>query len=152
MVTVEARLIKLEAYEARLQKLEVYADEDAKDLEDRLKKVEKLTKNMEDAIKEIPSDLIEHWSEMIAKVKKIHQEDKERKEALQAIWKKLQGIQENMEVEEDINLLKIAVQRGEEEVEGMKLNLVETVKDMRNTRKGTDIDQTDMTLMMRRQR
>ena len=92
MVTVEARLIKLEAYEARLQKLEVYADEDAKDLEDRLKKVEY-------AIKEIPGDLVEHWNEMIAKVKKMHHEDKERKEALQAIWKKLQGIQEHMEVE-----------------------------------------------------
>ena len=61
-LTVEQRLDKLE-------ESQVYLPENLKDIEQRLIR-------LEDALKEIPSDLVEHWSEMIAKVKKIHQEDK----------------------------------------------------------------------------
>ena len=96
-LTIEKRLEKLELSQ-------VYLPENLKDIEQRLIQVEsdnrkheeerakERLKNVEDAIKEIPSNLIENWSEVITKVQKMHHEDKERKEAVQAIWKRLDEV------------------------------------------------------------
>ena len=64
--------------EERLTQLEVYADENRNDHEDRLK-------NVEDAIKEIPRGLIENWTEVKEKMKLWHTEEKDRKEAVRAV-------------------------------------------------------------------
>ena len=98
---------------------QVYLPENLKDIEQRLIQVEsdnrkheeerakERLKNVEDAIKEIPSDLIENWNEVITRIQKMHQEDKERKEAVQAIWKRLDILQDYIKMkalEEDVEM------------------------------------------------
>ena len=101
--------------EDRLVRLEVYADENMKDLTDRMESMEALQKDItdpqlesiedrmkriEEAIKEVPRGLIAHWDEVETKMTTWHSEEKERKEAVRAIWKKLETIQENMKFED----------------------------------------------------
>ena len=108
--------------EKRLERLEVYADEDLNDLQDRLVKMEKVLepfkeegsvekriKNMENEWKKIPPRLIAHWTEVENQMKTWHKEEKGRKEAVQAIWKKLGTLQEDVNMkalEEDVEEMK----------------------------------------------
>ena len=93
--------------EQRLVQLEVYAEENKQDIERRLRNMETLYKDMqdiamtsvadriqsiEDAINKIPNGIIDNWTEIEGKMTLWHKEEKDRKEAVQAIWKKLNEV------------------------------------------------------------
>ena len=112
--------------EKRLEKLEVYLPETLKDIEDRLNNVEEALEPyreagsvetkiqaMEVEWKKIPPRLITNWTEVENQMKVWHTEEKERKGAVQAIWKKLEEVKENIKMkslEEDMNDMKATTQ------------------------------------------
>ena len=71
-----------------MSKLEVYADESRDDIEVRLRSVEGVCKDInvqdrfktiEDAVSQIPGDLITHWEDVKEKVVAWHKGEKDRK-------------------------------------------------------------------------
>ena len=93
------------SFEERLSKLEVYADESRDDIEVRLRSVEGACKDInvqdrfktiEDAVSQIPSDLITNWEDVKEKMVAWHKGEKDRKEAVQAIWKKMGEVTEEV--------------------------------------------------------
>ena len=140
--------------EKRLERLEVYADEEKKEFQERLLKMEKILepfkeegsvenriRNMENEWKKIPPRLITHWNEVENQMKTWHKEETERKEAVQAIWKKLGTLQEEINLErteafqaiwkklgtiqEDINMKAL-----EEDMEEMKGKVLDDMKEL----------------------
>ena len=87
---------------------QVYLPENLKDIEDRLHNVEEVLepfkesgsvegkiKSLEDEWKKVPPGLITNWTEVETQMKVWHTEEKERKGAVKAIWKKLSEVQED---------------------------------------------------------
>ena len=128
--------------EERLSQLEVYADEHRNDHEDRLKKVEAILKPCKEAgdverrmqlvevgMNKIPSGLISNWHDVETQMKTWHSEEKERKEAVRAIWKRMDGFKK-MEESMTTLLENIKVKELEDEIENMKFSFANDMKDL----------------------
>ena len=127
--------------EERLVQLEVYAEENKQDIERRLGNMETLYKDMqdiamtsvsdriqsiEDAMNKIPNGIIDNWTEIEGKMTLWHKEEKDRKEAVQAIWKKMN------EVTSEVRKLESNIETASngDEMENMKINFANDMKDL----------------------
>ena len=127
--------------ESRLARLEVYADEDMVDHEARLNSMEALYKDLlstvttvvsdriyaiEEAVSQVPRSLIDHWDEIENKMTSWHKEEKDRKEALRAVWKRMD------EMKDDVRKIQDSVETASNggEIEDIKINFSNELKEV----------------------
>ena len=125
--------------EARLQKLEVYADENAQDIENRVKNMEYVTgiigdaviisnrvQAIEDTMSEIPKGLIDNWTKVKDQMNTWHTEESERKDAVRALWKRMDELK--AEVTKMQESIETASNGGE--MEDIKITMASELKDV----------------------
>ena len=134
MTSVEERLNALEA-------ASVYLPENLKNIEDRLCSAEEAYKNipteaiikvaqkvkaMEAILAKIPDGLIQNWNEIESKMRVWSQEESERKDAVRAVWKRMDEVKaEVVKLQENIET---ASNGGE--IEDIKISMASEIKDV----------------------
>lgn len=131
--------------EQRLQQLEVYLPETLKDLEVRLGGVEELLKNVpvkeiigvtdklniiDAQLKQIPSGLISNWGEIEKQMRVWQKEETERKDAVQAIWKRLDTMNNDMRKLQDNLKVSGSDSDNESAVESIRIKFAQDMKNI----------------------